>query len=191
VKTPWPGMARTIWGDHSRYIDTYLKMHPGTYTTGDGALRDKDGYYWITGRTDDVVNVSGHRIGSAEIEGAIVSNKDVAECATIGIPHEVKGSSLFCYVILKQNVERSDDLINKLKTAVKEQVGSFAKPDDVVIVPGLPKTRSGKIMRRMLRKIAEGETDLKKLGDVTTLERPEIVDEILNAAKEQRSTKKN
>jgi len=191
VKTPWPGMARTIWGDHSRYIDTYLKVHPGVYTTGDGALRDKDGYYWITGRTDDVVNVSGHRIGSAEIEGAIVSNKDVAECATIGIPHEVKGSSLFCYVILKQNVERSDDLVNKLKNAVKEQVGSFAKPDDVVIVPGLPKTRSGKIMRRMLRKIAEGETDLKKLGDVTTLERPEIVDEILNAAKEQRSTKKN
>jgi len=119
-----------------------------------------------------------------------VSNKDVAECATIGIPHEVKGSSLFCYVILKNNIDRSEELVKKLQNAVKEQVGSFAKPDDIVVVPGLPKTRSGKIMRRMLRKIAEGETDIKKLGDVTTLDRPEIVDEILTAAKEQRTTKK-
>lgn len=188
VKKPWPGMARTIYGDHKRYIDAYLKLHPAMYTTGDGAVRDKDGYYWITGRIDDVINVSGHRVGSAEIEAAIVSNKHVAECATVGIAHDVKGSSLFCYVILKNSAKVTDSLINDLKNAVKEQVGSFAKPDDIVVVPGLPKTRSGKIMRRMLRKIAEGETDLSKLGDSTTLERPDIVGEIVDAAKEMRKT---
>lgn len=183
-------MARTIWGDHQRYIQAYLTMHKGMYTTGDGAVRDSDGYYWITGRTDDVVNVSGHRVGSAEIEAAIVSDQDVAECACVGIPHKVKGSSLFCYVILKNNAKHSTELVNTLKNAVKEQVGSFAKPDDVVIVSGLPKTRSGKIMRRMLRKIAEGESDVSKLGDTTTLERPEVVQEIVDAAKQQRSTQK-
>jgi acetyl-CoA synthetase len=176
----WPSMIRTVYGDHQRYLDTYLKPYPGYYLTGDGCVRDKDGYYWITGRVDDVVNVSGHRIGSAEVEHALVGHPSTAEAAVVGFPHDVKGSGLFCYVILNDGVEGNDALKGELKAAVRKEVGPFAMPDQIIFTSNLPKTRSGKIMRRILRKIAENDTS--NLGDTSTLLDPSIVDELKEKA---------
>ena len=173
VGQPWPGIARSIWGDHGRYMDTYLKPYPGLYFTGDGCKRDKDGYIWITGRVDDVLNVSGHRLGTAEIESALVTHPACVEAAVIGIPHDIKGQGVFAYCILKEGAEETADLIPSLKAAVRAQIGGLATPDMLVCTPGLPKTRSGKIMRRVLRKIACRESD--QLGDISTLADPSIV----------------
>lgn len=178
----WPSMLRTVYGDHQRFLDVYLKPYPGYYLTGDGCVRDHDGYYWITGRVDDVINVSGHRIGSAEVEHALVSHPKAAEAAVVGFPHEVKGSGLFCYVILKDGVGEGDDTLKaELKQCVRKEVGPFAMPDQIIFTSALPKTRSGKIMRRILRKIAEGDTS--NLGDTSTLLDPSIVDELKEKAK--------
>mmetsp|Transcript_139974 Transcript_139974/g.247347 ORF Transcript_139974/g.247347 Transcript_139974/m.247347 type:complete len:660 (+) Transcript_139974:61-2040(+) len=176
----WPSMLRTVYGDHQRFLDVYLKPYPGYYLTGDGCVRDKDGYYWITGRIDDVINVSGHRIGSAEVEHALVSVSSVSESAVVGFPHEVKGSGLFCYVTLKDGVEGDDALRGTLKAAVRKEVGPFAMPDLILFTSALPKTRSGKIMRRILRKIAEKDTG--NLGDTSTLLDPTVVDELKDKA---------
>ena len=180
ISRPWPGMARTIFGDHSRYLQTYMATYKGYYFTGDGALRDKDGYYWITGRVDDVINSSGHRIGTAEIESALVLNSKVAEAAVVGIPHDVKGQALFCYVIAKNGITSTPEVVKELKQSVRDAVGSFATPDYLLIIPALPKTRSGKIMRRLLRKIACGDTE--NLGDTSTLAEPEVVTSLIDAA---------
>lgn len=178
VKQPWPGMARTVFGDHQRYLNVYMTAYPGYYFTGDGCTRDEDGFYWVTGRVDDVINVSGHRLGSAEIESALVAHEAVAESAVIGIPHSVKGQALFAYVIPKVGVKENAELVQSLRNKVKTIVGSFAKPDHVLITPSLPKTRSGKIMRRLLRKIACGEGS-DRLGDVSTLADPKVVDALI------------
>jgi len=188
IKRPWPGIARTIYGDHERYMKTYLTHFKNYYFTGDGANRDKDGHYWITGRVDDVVNVSGHRIGSAEIEHALVSHTSVAEAAVIGVPHEIKGQSLFAYVTPKLGVSVGPKLIEELKDVVRVHVGSFAKPDDIVVAPALPKTRSGKIIRRLLRKIACNE--MENLGDITTLENRQVVEDLVSAVKDHRKQQK-
>jgi len=172
----WPSMLRTVYGDHQRMLDTYLRPYPGYYLTGDGCVRDSDGYYWITGRIDDVINVSGHRIGSAEVEHALVQHPKAAEAAVVGFPHEVKGSGLFCYVTLKENIEGDDALKQELKMCVRSEVGPFAQPDQIIFTSALPKTRSGKIMRRILRKIAENDT--ANLGDVSTLLDPGVVEEL-------------
>mmetsp|Transcript_530 Transcript_530/g.1105 ORF Transcript_530/g.1105 Transcript_530/m.1105 type:complete len:659 (-) Transcript_530:87-2063(-) len=176
----WPSMLRTVYGDHQRFLDVYLRPYPGYYLTGDGCVRDHDGYYWITGRIDDVINVSGHRIGSAEVEHALVSVSSVSESAVVGFPHEVKGSGLFCYVTLKDGVEGDDALRGTLKAAVRKEVGPFAMPDLILFTSALPKTRSGKIMRRILRKIAEKDTS--NLGDTSTLLDPSVVDELKEKA---------
>jgi acetyl-CoA synthetase len=175
----WPGMARTIWGDHDRYKQTYFSQYPGLYFTGDGCRRDEDGYYWITGRVDDVLNVSGHRLGTAEIESALVAHDAVAEAAVVGCPHEIKGVGIYAYVLLTPEFENEDreQLIGALKQQVREQIGPIATPDGIQVVPGLPKTRSGKIMRRILRKIAAGEYE--ELGDVTTLADPGVVEALV------------
>jgi acetyl-CoA synthetase len=177
IKGPWPSMARTIQGDHMRFYETYLKEFKGYYLTGDGAIRDSDGYYWLTGRVDDVMNVSGHRIGSAEIESALVSHPFCSEAAVIGFPHEVKGEGIFAYVILKDGYEADEELVGELRNEVRRHIGAFATPDQILIAPGLPKTRSGKIMRRILRKVAANETE--DLGDITTLADPSIVDTLI------------
>ena len=177
IKKPWPSMARTIQGDHQRFLSTYLSQFKGYYLTGDGARRDKDGYYWITGRVDDVMNVSGHRIGSAEVESALVSHPFCSEAAVVGYPHEIKGEGIFAYIILKEGFEDNGELVGELKNEVRHHIGPFATPDQILIAPGLPKTRSGKIMRRILRKIAAGDT--KELGDVTTLADPSVVDKLI------------
>jgi len=174
VKRPWPGFARTIFGNHSRYVNTYLKPYPGYYFTGDRCIRDKDGFYWITGRLDDVMNVSGHRIGSAEVEGALVEHKSVAEAAVVGMPHDIKGQSLAAYVICKSGVIESPQLIKEINLMVRKQIGGFAVPEMTVITNSLPKTRSGKIMRRLLRKIAV--QDRSNLGNITTLNDPAVVE---------------
>lgn len=178
IKFPWPGIARTIWGDHQRYKDTYFSAFPGKYFTGDGALRDEVGYYRITGRVDDVVIVSGHNLGTAPIEDAINEHPAVAESAIVGFPHDVKGNALYGFVILKETGEQRDrnNLIKEINQQISNQIGPIAKLDNIQFVSGLPKTRSGKIMRRILRKIAEGEFD--NFGDITTLLNPEIVEEI-------------
>lgn len=176
----WPSMLRTVYGDHQRMLDTYLRPYPGYYLTGDGCVRDKDGFYWITGRIDDVINVSGHRIGSAEVEHSLVGHAKTAEAAVVGYPHEVKGCGLFCYVILKEGEEGSDALKQELKMCVRKDVGPFAQPDHIIFTSALPKTRSGKIMRRILRKIAENDTS--NLGDTSTLLDPSIVDELKEKA---------
>jgi acetyl-CoA synthetase len=173
IKKPWPSMARTIQGDHLRFFDTYLKQFKGYYLTGDGATRDADGYYWLTGRVDDVLNVSGHRIGSAEIESALVSHPFCSEAAVVGFPHPIKGEGIFAYVILKDGYEADEELVGELRNEVRRHIGAFATPDQILIAPGLPKTRSGKIMRRILRKIAANETE--DLGDTSTLAEPQIV----------------
>ncbi len=178
----WPGQMRTVYGDHQRFIDTYFKTYRGKYFTGDGCRRDKDGYYWITGRVDDVINVSGHRLGTAEVESALVAHKDVAEAAVVGYPHDIKGQGIYAFVTLKTGVAATDALNVELKAWVGKEIGAIAKPDVIQFAPGLPKTRSGKIMRRILRKIAEGDTS--NLGDTTTLADPSVVEDLVrNAAK--------
>jgi len=177
----WPGQMRTVYGDHQRFVDTYFKTYRGKYFTGDGCRRDEDGYYWITGRVDDVINVSGHRLGTAEVESALVGNKQVAEAAVVGFPHEIKGQGIYAYVTLKLGVTPSDALNTELKQWVGQQIGPIARPDVIQFAPGLPKTRSGKIMRRILRKIAEG--DMSNLGDTTTLADPSVVADLVKNAK--------
>ena len=166
----WPGQMRTVFGDHQRFIDTYFKTYPGKYFTGDGARRDADGYYWITGRVDDVLNVSGHRMGTAEIESALVSHPGVAEAAVVGFPHDIKGQGIYAYVTAMEHVTTDQALRAELKQWVREEIGPIASIDHLQFAPGLPKTRSGKIMRRILRKIAENQID--QLGDTSTLADP-------------------
>jgi len=173
----WPGQMRTVYGDHQRFIDTYFKTYRGKYFTGDGCRRDEDGYYWITGRVDDVINVSGHRLGTAEVESALVAHHDVAEAAVVGYPHDIKGQGIYAYVTLKTGVAATNALNNELKQFVSHEISPIAKPDVIQFAPGLPKTRSGKIMRRILRKIAEGDTS--NLGDTTTLADPSVVDDLV------------
>ena len=171
---------RTVFGDHQRFIDTYFRTYPGTYFTGDGARRDEDGYYWITGRVDDVINVAGHRMGTAEVESALVAHPKVSEAAVVGYPHDIKGQGIYAYVTLKIGISPSDALNNELKQWVGRQIGPIARPDVIQFAPGLPKTRSGKIMRRILRKIAEG--DMSNLGDTSTLADPGVVDDLVKNA---------
>jgi acetyl-CoA synthetase len=159
IADSWPGQMRTVFGDHQRFLETYFSTYPGMYFTGDGCRRDADGYYWITGRVDDVLNVSGHRIGTAEVESALVSHHDVAEAAVVGYPHDIKGQGIWCYVTLKAGVQGTDDLKKTLRDHVRREIGPIASPDVIQWAPGLPKTRSGKIMRRILRKIAEGQPE--------------------------------
>jgi acetyl-CoA synthetase len=180
IDTSWPGMMRTVYGDHERFVQTYFTTYPGRYFTGDGCHRDKDGYYWITGRVDDVLNVAGHRIGTAEVEGALVGHPDCAEAAVVGFPHEVKGTGIYAYVLLNAGVKGSPELEKSLKDAVRKDISAIATPDKLQFVEGLPKTRSGKIMRRILRKIAEGEPE--NVGDVTTLADPHVVEDIIRGA---------
>ena len=177
INDAWPGIARTLWGDHERFIDTYFKTYPGTYFTGDGCRRDADGYYWITGRVDDVINVSGHRIGTAEVESALVGHDKVAEAAVVGFPHDIKGQGIYAYVTLIGDEEGSDELRKELITHVRKEIGPIALIDHLQWAPALPKTRSGKIMRRILRKIAENAPD--QLGDTTTLADPSVVDSLV------------
>jgi acetyl-CoA synthetase len=177
LKRPWPGIMRTVYGDHQRFIDTYFRMFPGKYFTGDGARRDADGYYWITGRIDDVINVSGHRMGTAEIESALVLHQAVAEAAVVGFPHDLKGQGIYAYVTLISGYEYSEELRRELVQHVRHEIGAIATPDFIQWAPGLPKTRSGKIMRRILRKIAADELD--NLGDTTTLADPAVVDDLV------------
>ena len=176
-KRPWPSMARTIQNDHQRFVDTYMKPYPGYYFTGDGCRRDEDGYYWITGRVDDVINVSGHRLGTAEVESALVTHPGVAEAAVVGYPHDIKGQGIFAYVILKEGYAESPDLVGELRNETRHHIGPIATPDVILVAPGLPKTRSGKIMRRILRKIAADETE--DLGDITTLADPDVVKQLI------------
>ncbi|MFH1084889.1 MAG: acetate--CoA ligase [Chloroflexota bacterium] len=177
IKTPWPAMARTMWGSHDRFIDTYFTMYNDIYFTGDGCFKDADGDYWLQGRIDDVLNVSGHRIGTAEVEHALVSHPSVAEAAVVGRPHDIKGTAIYAYVTLKEHVEKSDALIQELMNHVRREIGPIARPDAMQFADGLPKTRSGKIMRRILRKIAEG--DVSSLGDISTLADPGVVDTLV------------
>jgi acetyl-CoA synthetase len=177
ITSSWPGQIRTIYGDHQRCIDTYYSTFPGYYFTGDGARRDEDGYFWITGRVDDVINVSGHRMGTAEVESALVLHEGVAEAAVVGFPHDIKGQGICAYVTLMHDVAESDDLRNQLSDLVRSEIGAIAKPDIIQWAPGLPKTRSGKIMRRILRKIAANEMD--ELGDTSTLADPSVVEDLI------------
>jgi acetyl-CoA synthetase len=177
----WPGQMRTVYGDHQRFVDTYFKTYRGKYFTGDGCRRDEDGYYWITGRVDDVINVSGHRLGTAEIESALVEHHDVAEAAVVGFPHDIKGQGIYAYVTLTMEAKPSDALAEELKAFVSKHLSPIAKPDVIQFAPGLPKTRSGKIMRRILRKIAEGDTS--NLGDTSTLADPGVVADLVKNAK--------
>jgi acetyl-CoA synthetase len=173
----WPGQMRTVYGDHQRFVDTYFKAYPGKYFTGDGARRDADGYYWITGRVDDVINVAGHRLGTAEIESALVADPKVAEAAVVGFPHDLKGQGIYAYVTLKAGVAPSEELRKELVAWVKKEISAIATPDVIQWAPGLPKTRSGKIMRRILRKIAAN--DMSNLGDTSTLADPAVVDDLV------------
>ena len=181
IADSWPGQMRTVYGDHERFIQTYFTTFKGYYTTGDGARRDEDGYWWITGRVDDVINVSGHRMGTAEVESALVSHPAVAEAAVVGYPHEIKGQGIFCYVTLKADIEPSEDLRKELVGWVRKEIGPIASPDVIQWAPGLPKTRSGKIMRRILRKVAANEFDT--LGDTSTLADPAVVSELIDNRK--------
>ncbi|MCC7252750.1 acetate--CoA ligase [Hyphomicrobium sp.] len=174
----WPGQARTLYGDHDRFVQTYFSTYPGTYFTGDGCRRDEDGYYWITGRVDDVINVSGHRMGTAEVESALVAHPKVAEAAVVGYPHDLKGQGIYCYVTLISGEQPSEELRRELVQHVRREIGPIASPDVVQFAPGLPKTRSGKIMRRILRKIAEDE--FGSLGDTSTLADPSVVDDLIS-----------
>ena len=178
IKSSWPGQMRTIYGDHNRFIDVYFKLYPGFYFTGDGAKRDEDGYYWITGRVDDVLNVSGHRIGTAEVEGAIGKANGVAEAAVVGFSHEIKGQGIFAFVTLMTGIEASNDIHTGIINSVTKEIGPHAKPDGIQFTSALPKTRSGKIMRRILRKIAEG--DLENMGDISTLADPSVVKKLID-----------
>lgn len=178
ISQSWPSQIRTVYGDHQRCIETYFKPYPGYYFTGDSARRDNDGYYWVTGRVDDVINVSGHRLGTAEIESALVLHASVAEAAVVGYPHEIKGQGIYAYVTLMNGIEDSLELQSELKKFVAGEIGAFAKPEIIQAAPGLPKTRSGKIMRRILRKIAANELD--NLGDTSTLAEPAVVEQLID-----------
>mgnify|MGYP000577859014 FL=1 len=180
MKASWPGQMRSIYGDHDRFVKTYFSQFPGYYFTGDGARRDEDGYYWITGRVDDVLNVSGHRIGSAEVEGGIGKANGVAEAAVVGYPHDIKGVGIYAFVTLMTGVEPSESIINDIRATVATEIGPHAKPDKIQFTPALPKTRSGKIMRRILRKIAEG--DLDNMGDTSTLADPSVVENLVSGS---------
>jgi acetyl-CoA synthetase len=177
MKDSWPGQMRTVYGDHDRFVSTYFEQYKGYYFSGDGCRRDEDGYYWISGRVDDVLNVSGHRMGTAEIESALVSHAKVAEAAVVGYPHDIKGQGIYCYVTLNAGEDPSDDLKAELVRHVREEIGPIATPDLIQFAPGLPKTRSGKIMRRILRKVAEN--DYGSLGDTSTLADPEVVGDLI------------
>ena len=177
MKHPWPGQMRSVYGDHKRFIETYFSQYPGMYFSGDGCKRDADGYYWITGRVDDVLNISGHRLGTAEVESALVLHDKIAEAAVVGYPHDIKGQGIYAYVTPMSGVQVSDELKEELIQLVRKEIGPFAKPDIIQWAPGLPKTRSGKIMRRILRKVAENEMD--NLGDTSTLADPSVVDDII------------
>ena len=177
IRSSWPGQIRTVFGDHQRCIDTYYTTYPGYYFTGDGARRDESGYYWITGRVDDVLNVSGHRMGTAEVESALVLHEAVAEAAVVGYPHNIKGQGIYAYITLMHGIEGTDALKQELENLVRQEIGAIAKPDIMQWAPMLPKTRSGKIMRRILRKIAENE--LGQLGDTSTLADPSVVDDLI------------
>ena len=177
IADSWPAQMRTVWGDHQRFMDTYFQQYKGYYFSGDGCRRDADGYYWITGRVDDVINVSGHRMGTAEVESALVAHEAVSEAAVVGYPHEIKGQGIYAYVTLMSGVEASEDLRKELEGWVRSEIGPIAKPDKLQFAPGLPKTRSGKIMRRILRKIAED--DHGSLGDTSTLAEPQVVDDLI------------
>ncbi len=181
ITRSWPGQARTVYGDHERFIQTYFSTYKGKYFTGDGCRRDEDGYYWITGRVDDVINVSGHRMGTAEVESALVLHPKVSEAAVVGFPHDIKGQGIYCYVTLNAGEEPGDELSAELRTHVREEIGPIATPDHIHFTPALPKTRSGKIMRRILRKIAEN--DFTSLGDTSTLADPGVVDELIEGRK--------
>lgn len=181
IKKPWPGMLRGVFGDPARFKSQYFERFPGMYESGDGARRDKDGYFWIMGRLDDVINVSGHRLGTMEIESALVAHPKVAEAAVVGMPHDIKGQAIYAYVTLKTGVDESEDLRKDLRNYVRKEIGPIASPDVIQFSPGLPKTRSGKIMRRILRKIAEGDTS--NLGDTSTLADPSVVDDLIQGKK--------
>ena len=185
IKYPWPGMMRTVYGDHQRFVQTYFSMYPGLYFTGDGCRRDEDGYYWITGRVDDVLNVAGHRLGTAEVESAIVRSGVVAEAAVVGIPHDVKGQGIGAFCVLRGDVGEGIDVTKAIIEAVREIISPIATPDAMWFIPGLPKTRSGKIMRRILRKIGEGE--YAAVGDTTSLAEPAVVDQIIQRVRESRN----
>ena len=178
ITDSWPGQMRTVYGDHKRFIETYFSQYPGFYFTGDGCRRDEDGYYWITGRVDDVLNISGHRLGTAEVESALVAHGQVAEAAVVGYPHDIKGQGIYCYVTLNAGLSGDDDLKAELVKWVRKEIGPIASPDLIQFAPGLPKTRSGKIMRRILRKIAED--DFSNLGDTSTLADPAVVDDLID-----------
>ena len=182
----WPGQMRTVFGDHDRFVQTYFSAYKGMYFTGDGCRRDKDGYYWITGRVDDVINVSGHRLGTAEVESALVSHPKVSEAAVVGYPHDIKGQGIYCYVTLMAGEKGDDELRKNLVAHVRKEIGPLATPDKIQFAPGLPKTRSGKIMRRILRKIAED--DFGSLGDTSTLADPTVVDDLIEQRQNKRAT---
>jgi acetyl-CoA synthetase len=184
IRQPWPGMTRTVLGDHERYLTVYMKPYPGFYFAGDGCRRDEDGYIWITGRVDDVLNVSGHRIGTAEVESALVAHPAVSQAAVIGFPHDIKGQGICCYTTLTVGYEATDALLKELRNAVRNSIGPFATPDIICPAPSLPMTRSGKIMRRILRKIASGETD--QLGDISTLADPSVVQVLIDTIQQLR-----
>ena len=181
LEEPWPGIMRTVYGQHERFKEIYFTMYPGLYFTGDGCRRDEDGYYWITGRVDDVINVSGHRMGTAEVESALVSHPAVTEAAVCGFPHPIKGQGIYAYVTLMTGHEYTDELKKELVLHVRKEIGPIAAPDVIHWAPGLPKTRSGKIMRRILRKIAENEPD--KIGDTSTLADPGVVEHLIQTYK--------
>ena len=187
IADSWPGQMRTVYGDHQRFIDTYFKTYPGKYFTGDGCRRDEDGYYWITGRVDDVINVAGHRLGTAEVESALVAHPKVSEAAVVGYPHDIKGQGIYAYVTLMAGEKPSEDLRKELVGWVRKEIGPIASPDLIQFAPGLPKTRSGKIMRRILRKIAEDE--FGNLGDTSTLADPAVVDDLVNNRQNKRTAK--
>ncbi|MEK7449747.1 MAG: acetyl-coenzyme A synthetase, partial [Planctomycetota bacterium] len=177
IKQDWPGMMRGVYGDPKRFYETYFTKFPGNYFTGDGARMDEEGFYWLMGRVDDVINVSGHRIGTAEVESALVSYDQVAEAAVVGYPHNVKGQGIYAFITLKKDITPTPNLKKELVNHVSRQIGAIAKPDKIHFTPGLPKTRSGKIMRRILRKIAEGE--IESLGDLSTLADPSVVEKLI------------
>ncbi len=185
IADSWPGQMRTVYGDHQRFMETYFSTYPNKYFTGDGCRRDKDGYYWITGRVDDVINVSGHRMGTAEVESALVAHPKVSESAVVGYPHDIKGQGIYAYVTLMGGEQASDDLRKELVSWVRKEIGPIATPDKIQFAPGLPKTRSGKIMRRILRKIAEDE--FGSLGDTSTLADPTVVDDLIENRQNRRA----
>jgi acetyl-CoA synthetase len=181
----WPGQMRTVYGDHQRFVDTYFSTYPGNYFTGDGCRRDEDGYWWITGRVDDVINVAGHRLGTAEVESALVGHGKVSEAAVVGYPHPIKGQGIYAYVTLMVGEKPSEDLRKELVQWVRKEIGPIASPDIIQFAPGLPKTRSGKIMRRILRKIAEDEPG--SLGDISTLADPAVVEDLVHNRQNRQS----